>query len=73
MAYLFDDRFLPCPFCGNPAEWEYTDWDEETGTGDDGTGWVECTGCGVRMFGVDKEDAEQNWNTRAAGVPVDVY
>ena len=42
MLDIFDANLLPCPVCGGIAEFEYTPWNEETETGDDGTGWVEC-------------------------------
>ena len=55
---------LPCPFCCGEAEFEYTPWNEETETGDDGTGWIECQVCHVQMNGFDRDDAEQRWNKR---------
>ena len=64
MPDIFDAKLLPCPFCGGAAEWEYTPWNEETETGDDGTGWVECAVCHVQMTGYDRDDAEQRWNKR---------
>lgn len=54
----------PCPFCGGPAEWEYTPWDEAAKTGDDGSGWVECQLCHVQVSGYCREDGERRWNTR---------
>lgn len=59
-------NLLPCPFCGSPAEFEYTPWHEENGTGygDDGTGWVECTGCHVQMWCLHADEAEERWNQR---------
>jgi len=61
---MFDTKLSPCPFCGDVAEWEYTEYDLETETGDDGTGHIECKGCHVKMVGYDREDTEQRWNTR---------
>lgn len=55
---------LPCPFCGNRAEWEYKDLDEEDRSGDDGSGWIECTGCPVAIFSCDKEEGYKQWNKR---------
>ncbi len=55
----------PCPLCGGRAEWEYTPWDEETQTGDDGTGWIECAGCGLTLAWHDRDSAEDRWNNRA--------
>lgn len=59
------EELKPCPFCGGKAEFEYTPWDEETGTGDDGSGRVECQKCHVEMVGFDRTDAEDRWNRRA--------
>jgi len=64
MTDIFDAKLLPCPFCAGVAEWEYTPWNEETETGDDGTGWVECQSCHVQMTGYDRDDAEARWNKR---------
>ena len=60
-----DDRLLPCPFCGSPAEFEYNDYNFETGEGDDGMGEVRCTNieCGVRFFD-DYDSAVKKWNRR---------
>jgi hypothetical protein len=58
-------QLKPCPFCGSPAEFEYKPWDEESHTGDDGTGWVECAGCHVQLPGYDRDEAEKRWNERA--------
>lgn len=57
-------RILPCPFCGEQAEWEFTPWDDATETGDDGTGWIECHGCRVQMFSIDMDDGIEKWNRR---------
>lgn len=54
----------PCPLCGGSAEFEYTPWQEETETGDDGSGFVECKVCRITLFGYDRDDAEIRWNTR---------
>jgi hypothetical protein len=64
MTDIFDADLMPCPFCGGAAEWEYTPWDEESRSGDDGTGWVECQSCHVQMSGYDREDGEKRWNAR---------
>lgn len=55
---------LPCPFCGNRAEWEYKDLDETDLSGDDGSGWIKCTGCPVSIFSRDKEEGYEQWNKR---------
>ena len=57
-------NLLPCPFCGSPAEWEYEPWDEETETGDDGMGHIECIGCHIRSALDDKDSATLQWNKR---------
>ena len=57
------EKFLPC-HCGAPVEWEYTPWDDEDGSGDDGSGWVECAGCHIRaMYGC-RDEAVEMWNKR---------
>lgn len=63
----FDDPDIkPCPFCGAKAEWIYTPWDDETETGDDGTGYVKCTNdlCGAEIFHLCREDGVKAWNSR---------
>ena len=55
---------LQCPFCGSPAEWEYTPWDDDARTGDDGSGWVECAGCKVQMPAGCRDEAVERWNRR---------
>jgi hypothetical protein len=62
---FLDEKLLPCPFCGAKAEWEYTPWDDEARTGDDGSGWVECTGCHVQMFCSHRDEADDLWNMRS--------
>lgn len=57
-------ELLPCPFCGGRAEFEYEDWNEETGDGDDGTGVVSCTECHTRTVRNDRDSVEAIWNTR---------
>lgn len=54
---------LTCPFCGSHAEFEYTEWDGESG--DDGMGYVRCANykCGVNIYG-DYESAVEQWNKR---------
>ena len=56
---------LPCPFCGSPAEFEYREYNHDTGEGDDGMGWAECANplCGVRVFD-DRDTAIEKWNRR---------
>ena len=54
----------PCPLCGTAVEWEYTPWNDETGAGDDGTGWIECTKCHLLLGGYDRDEAEKRWNKR---------
>jgi len=61
---MSDLNLLPCPFCGGNAEWQYADWDENTETGDDGTGFVVCQSCRAEIFGHDRDDAERIWNRR---------
>lgn len=61
-----DDDMLPCPFCGGSAEWEYYDWIPETGDGDDGTGMVSCTSCGIGTPRTDRDDALSLWNSRVS-------
>lgn len=55
-----------CPFCGSKAEFEYADWDEETETGDDGTGKILCQNfdCRATMFAPYKESGYERWNNR---------
>ena len=60
-----NDDLLPCPFCGVDAEWEYTPWDEDSRTGDDGSGWIECTGCHVQIPYGYRDEAVEKWNRRA--------
>lgn len=59
-------ELLRCPFCGSPASFEYDDWVEETGEGDDGIGWVRCTNheCGTG-FHDDFDSAVEKWNKRS--------
>ena len=58
-------ELLNCPFCGSAAEFEYDDWNPETGEGDDGIGWAKCTNshCGVG-FHDDRDSAVEKWNKR---------
>ena len=58
-----------CPFCGSPAEFEYTPWDEEDQSGDDGSGKVECIKCGASISGY-VDDAIEKWNSRLSEVSI---
>ena len=60
-------NFPSCPFCGAEAEFEYDDWNSETGEGDDGIGWLKCTNpkCGVG-FHDDYDSALAKWCMRIA-------
>lgn len=58
------NELKPCPLCGGAAEWEYTPWNEEDQSGDDGTGWIECHQCRLRLVGYDRDEAERRWNIR---------
>lgn len=72
MTDFLDKSLLPCPFCGSPAEWEYTSWNDEDSSGDDGSGWVECTGCYVQVPCLFRDEADERWNRRSqspAAVP----
>lgn len=62
------DELAPCPFCGGPVEWEYAQWDPETEHGDDGTGYIECRRCHVRMAD-DRAAATERWNDRRGVAP----
>ena len=53
----------PCPKCRSHVEWEYADWDEDTGDGDDGTGRIVCQ-CGIESPRMLKDEAEEWWHTR---------
>ena len=65
MTDIFDSKLLPCPFCGATAEWEYTPWNDENESGDDGSGWVECIGCHVQMHCGCRDEADERWNKRS--------
>jgi hypothetical protein len=58
-------KLKPCPFCGAPAEFEYTDYNHETGKGGDGMGHAQCTNrmCGIGFFD-DRDAAVEKWNSR---------
>ena len=58
------EKLLPCPFCGAAAEWGDTPWNDGEGYGDDGSGWVECTGCHVRVPYGCRDEAVEAWNSR---------
>lgn len=64
---MSDKELKPCPKCRSHVEWEYTDWDEDTRDGDDGTGRIVCR-CGIESPRMSKDEAEEWWNTRAAQV-----
>ena len=67
MSYIFDNDLLPCPFCGGKAEWEYTEWDEENDTGDDGTGFIRCRECYVQVsWFTDRDGSVERWNKKVA-------
>jgi len=59
------NELLNCPFCGSVAEFEYDDWNPETGEGDDGIGHAQCTNsqCGIG-FHDDRDSAVEKWNKR---------
>jgi len=59
-----ENELRPCPLCGGIAEWEYAEWNEELGTGDNGTGRIKCQNCRLELFGNFRENAERRWNTR---------
>ena len=54
-----------CPFCGSDAEFEYNDFNQETGEGDDGTGWIKCTNsrCGVGFYD-ERDTCIKKWKNR---------
>lgn len=54
---------LPCPLCGSAVEFEYTPWNDEDQTGDDGTGTIACPKCRLELFD-DADSASTRWNTR---------
>jgi len=58
-------ELLNCPFCGSVAEFEYDDWNPETGEGDDGMGYAKCTNphC-CAGFHDDRDSAVYKWNKR---------
>jgi hypothetical protein len=60
-----EDKLKPCPFCGSEAKYEYDDYDEETGEGDDGNGCVQCCNplCGVGFHDW-IDSAIEKWNQR---------
>ena len=51
------NELLSCPFCGASAEFEYID-------NGYGTGYVQCTECGVSIFG-GRDSAIEMWNRRS--------
>ena len=56
------EELKPCPLCGGHAEFEYTPWNDEHRTGDDGTGCIECQKCHLELAGYDRDEAENRWN-----------
>lgn len=60
-----EQQLRKCPFCGSEAEFEYDEYDFETGDGDDGVGWISCTNskCGVGFHG-EPDSLIQQWNAR---------
>lgn len=54
----------PCPLCGGPVEWVYTPWNEDTQTGDDGTGYIICQHCYLEFYSDIRGEAESKWNNR---------
>lgn len=61
-----NEELKKCPFCGSDAEFEYTEWDEETETGDDGTGTIRCKNidCRANIFAYCKDIGYAKWNKR---------
>lgn len=59
-------ELLNCPFCGSMAEFEYDDWNPDTGDGDDGMGYAKCTNwrCGIG-FRDERDSAIEKWNMRS--------
>jgi hypothetical protein len=66
------EKLKPCPLCGGKANWEYKDWDMESETGDDGTGWIRCHDCTLVLFGGFREEAEVQWNKRKNILPIQI-
>jgi hypothetical protein len=53
----------PCPFCGSKADFEYDPWNDEDQSGDDGSGYVECSACDASISGY-VDDVIEKWNSR---------
>lgn len=59
------DKINDCPLCGTPVEWEYLEWQEESETGDDGTGFIECKECLLKLdTGNYRDSTIKIWNKR---------
>lgn len=54
-----------CPLCGAVVSFEYIEWNEIDETGDDGTGFIECCECHLKLdTGDGKETTIGAWNKR---------
>lgn len=60
-----DQDLKPCSYCGGVTYWQYTPFNEADGSGDDGTGWVECSACGIEIDYGSRDEAINAWNRRA--------
>jgi hypothetical protein len=67
---MSDCSILPCPFCGGNAEFEYSEWNEHTETGDDGMGFIECEICHTKSTYTHYDDAVDRWNRRIGSLEV---
>ena len=77
-------EFLPCPFCGGPAEmihpmgnWQGTKGGTRPAYGPDGSRIVcakdDCSGCGRAFYGLNQDsEAASQWNTRRGEVKMDI-
>lgn len=67
-CWLDDDKLLRCPFCYSPASFEFREYNESDGSGDDGTGWARCQNADCRASIFDNwSDAIIKWNRRVNG------